>query len=78
MSKELALLPTCQQMADFYQWQVEVGKGQWKTAINGRMLICPGRLCMYTGFRLPIPERMYDEKNKVVLLTPTIGDTWIP
>ena len=75
---DLDELPTCQQMADFYQRQVETGRGDWKTGINGKMLICPGRMCMYTGFRLPVKEYMYDEKNKVVLLTPQIGDTWIP
>ena len=65
-------MPTCQEMADFYAWQVEIGHGKWSAALNPKSILCRWSVCQYTEFRLPTASNMYDEKSRVVFLIPVV------
>lgn len=69
-------MSTCQQMADYFAWQVMTGRGQHTARLDARGLrealdrLPPGETAL--DFVFPDAEEMFDEKHKVVFISARI------
>lgn len=62
-------MSTAQQQADYWAWQVQIGRGQWEARLCLRgVLGLPYQLPENTvlGLSIPPPIDMYDEAGRVV------------
>ena len=63
---------TAQQQADFWAWQVEIGRGQWEARLCPRGLGELGLILppsAYLGLIVPEPFEMYDEARRIIFGT---------
>jgi hypothetical protein len=63
-------MTTAQQQADYWAWQVEIGRGQWESRLCPRGLLGVSYLPKNTHLSLciPQPSEMYDEKNHIIFI----------
>lgn len=59
---------TAQQMADFWQWQVETGRGQWAARLCPRGLSERGQQDTVINLAIPPADEIHDTANRVVFV----------
>lgn len=68
MSNEMHIC-TAQQQADYWAWQVQIGRGQWESRLCLRGLGDMGLILppsAYLGLIVPEPFEMYDEARQII------------
>lgn len=60
--------PTCQQLADLFAWQVQIGNGANTVRPDRRGLDGLRSIKIPLRFYLPEPDEMYADNGKTVLL----------
>lgn len=71
-------MTTAQQLADYWAWQVEIGRGQWEARLCMRGLLGlpePMPANTHIGMTIPQPIEMYDEARRIVFGSARIMET---
>ncbi len=77
MSNEMRLC-TAQQQADYWAWQVKIGRGQWESRLCMRGLGEMGLILppsAYLGLIVPEPFEMYDESRRIIFGAARLRET---
>lgn len=59
---------TASQMADYWAWQVMIGRGQWIARLDPRGLDYRTKKDTTLNLVVPTSDQMYDEGNKVIFV----------
>lgn len=71
-------LCTAQQQADYWAWQVKIGRGQWESRLCMRGLGEMGLVLppsAYLGLIVPEPFEMYDETRRIIFGAARLRET---
>ena len=64
---------TVQQLADYFEWQVQIGRGKCAVELNPHSIPC-GWTCQLASIKPPSPDREYDAQRKIVFIDAVLED----